>query len=76
MWEVLSSLRGLLYGLVIPNQAAERYYLITDTIDGLDPDAPVFEDSASYGYLREEGGGMMVGLFVPNWLQKLVTRAG
>ncbi len=52
-------------GLVIPNQAAEHYYLITDTIDGLDPDAPVFEDPASYGYYREEGGGMMVGLFEP-----------
>ncbi len=51
--------------LVIPNQAAEHYYLITDTIAGLDPDAPVFEDPASYGYYREEGGGMMVGLFEP-----------
>jgi glycine cleavage system aminomethyltransferase T/glycine/D-amino acid oxidase-like deaminating enzyme len=52
-------------GLVIPNQAAEHYYLITDTIDGLDPDAPIFEDPSLYGYYREEGGGMMVGLFEP-----------
>ena len=52
-------------GVVIPNQAAEHYYLITDTIDGLRPDHPVFEDPASYGYYREEGGGMMVGLFEP-----------
>ncbi len=52
-------------GVVIPNQAAEHYYLITDTIEGLDPNAPVFEDPASYGYYREEGGGMMVGLFEP-----------
>ena len=56
---------GARNGLVIPNQAAEHYYLITDTIEGLDPDAPVFEDPASYGYYREEGGGMMVGLFEP-----------
>lgn len=56
---------GARNGLVIPNQAAEHYYLITDTIEGLDPDAPVFEDPASYGYFREEGGGMMVGLFEP-----------
>ena len=56
---------GARNGLVIPNQAAEHYYLITDTIDGLGPDAPVFEDPASYGYFREEGGGMMVGLFEP-----------
>ena len=57
---------GARSGLVIPNQAAEHYYLITDTIDGLDPNAPVFEDPASYGYYREEGGGMMVGLFEPH----------
>ncbi|HET7688846.1 MAG TPA: FAD-dependent oxidoreductase [Nocardioidaceae bacterium] len=56
---------GAKNGLVIPNQAAEHYYLITDTIDGLDPNAPVFEDPAAYGYYREEGGGMMVGLFEP-----------
>jgi glycine cleavage system aminomethyltransferase T/glycine/D-amino acid oxidase-like deaminating enzyme len=53
-------------GVVIPNQAAEHYYLITDTIDGLDPNGPIFEDPASYGYYREEGGGMMVGLFEPH----------
>ncbi len=52
-------------GLVVPNQAAEHYYLITDTIEGIDPNAPIFEDPASHGYYREEGGGMMVGLFEP-----------
>jgi 4-methylaminobutanoate oxidase (formaldehyde-forming) len=31
----------------------------------MSPDAPVFEDPSSYGYYREEGGGMMVGLFEP-----------
>ena len=53
-------------GIVVPNQAAEHYYLITDAIEGIDPDAPIFEDPASYGYYREEGGGMMVGLFEPH----------
>ena len=52
-------------GVVVPNQAAEHYYLITDTIDGLGPDTPIFEDPAAHGYYREEGGGMMVGLFEP-----------
>jgi glycine cleavage system aminomethyltransferase T/glycine/D-amino acid oxidase-like deaminating enzyme len=52
-------------GVVVPNQAAEHYYLITDTIEGLDPNAPIFEDPAAHGYYREEGGGMMVGLFEP-----------
>jgi 4-methylaminobutanoate oxidase (formaldehyde-forming) len=52
-------------GVVVPNQAAEHYYLITDTIEGIDPDGPIFEDPAAHGYYREEGGGMMVGLFEP-----------
>ncbi|HYN29661.1 MAG TPA: FAD-dependent oxidoreductase [Dermatophilaceae bacterium] len=52
-------------GVVVPNQAAEHYYLITDTLPGMSPDAPVFEDPASYGYYREEGGGMMIGMFEP-----------
>lgn len=56
---------GERHGVVIPNQAAEHYYLITDTIPGLAPDGPIFEDPARYGYYREEGGGMMVGLFEP-----------
>ncbi len=52
-------------GVVVPNQAAEHYYLVTEPIAGMSPDAPVFEDPAAYGYYREEGGGMMVGLFEP-----------
>ena len=52
-------------GVVVPNQAAEHYYLVTEPIPGISPDAPIFEDPSSYGYYREEGGGMMVGLFEP-----------
>ncbi len=51
--------------VVVPNQAAEHYYLVTEPIDGMSPEAPVFEDPAAYGYYREEGGGMMVGFFEP-----------
>ena len=52
-------------GVVIPNQAAEHVYLITDAVEGLRADHPVFEDPSSFGYYREEGGGLMVGLFEP-----------
>ena len=52
-------------GVVIPLQAAEHYYLITEAIDGVDPAWPVFEDPSRHGYYREEGGGLMVGLFEP-----------
>ena len=52
-------------GVSIPLQAAEHYYLITDTIPGLDTSLPVFEDPSSYGYYRPEGDGLMIGLFEP-----------
>jgi glycine/D-amino acid oxidase-like deaminating enzyme len=50
-------------GVSIPLQAAEHYYLITEPIDGVRADLPVLEDPSSYGYFREETGGLMVGLF-------------
>ena len=55
---------GALAGVNVPNQAAEHYYLITEPIKGL-PKMPVLEDPSAYGYYREEGGGLMVGLFEP-----------
>ena len=50
-------------GVTIPNQAAEHYYLITDTMAEVDPTWPVVEDPANYAYIRPEGDGLMVGLF-------------
>jgi 4-methylaminobutanoate oxidase (formaldehyde-forming) len=52
-------------GVVIPNQAAEHYYLITDRIDGMSADLPILEDPSTHAYFREETGGMMIGLFEP-----------
>ena len=52
-------------GVNVPLQAAEHYYLITERLPGITSAFPVIEDPASYGYLREEGGGLMVGLFEP-----------
>ena len=56
---------GELAGVTVPNQAAEHYYLLTEPIRDLPPNMPVLEDPAAYGYYREEGGGLMVGLFEP-----------
>lgn len=56
---------GAQAGVNIPLQAAEHYYLITEKIPGLSPHWPVLEDPSSYGYFREEVGGLMVGLFEP-----------
>jgi len=56
---------GEMAGVNIPNQAAEHYYLITEPITDLPVDMPVLEDPSHYGYYREEGGGLMVGMFEP-----------
>ncbi len=56
---------GAKSGVNIPLQSAEHYYLITEKIPGLSPSWPVLEDPASYGYFREEVGGLMIGLFEP-----------
>ncbi len=50
-------------GVAIPLQAAEHYYLLTEPIDGVSHDWPVLEDPANFGYFREEGGGLLLGLF-------------
>jgi heterotetrameric sarcosine oxidase gamma subunit len=52
-------------GVNVPLQAAEHYYLITEQIPGMSGSWPVIEDPASYGYYREEVGGLMIGLFEP-----------
>ena len=52
-------------GVVVPLQAAEHYYLITDDLKGVSKTWPVLEDPGRYGYFREEGGGLMIGLFEP-----------
>jgi glycine cleavage system aminomethyltransferase T/glycine/D-amino acid oxidase-like deaminating enzyme len=56
---------GALAGVRVPLQSAEHYYLLTDTVPGMDPDLPVIEDPDNYGYYRPEGDGMLVGLFEP-----------
>ncbi len=54
---------GEVNGVALPLQAAEHYYLITEAIDGVHPGLPVLEDPSTYGYIREETGGLLIGLF-------------
>lgn len=56
---------GAKSGVTIPLQSAEHYYLITEAIPGIDRAWPVLEDPGCHGYYREEGGGLMIGLFEP-----------
>jgi 4-methylaminobutanoate oxidase (formaldehyde-forming) len=52
-------------GVNVPLQAAEHYYLITEQVAGISRSWPVIEDPSSFAYYREEGGGLMIGLFEP-----------
>lgn len=53
-------------GVSVPLQSAEHYYLITDKIEGLTGSSlPVIEDPGCHGYYREEGQGLLIGLFEP-----------
>jgi glycine cleavage system aminomethyltransferase T/glycine/D-amino acid oxidase-like deaminating enzyme len=56
---------GAKIGVRVPLQAAEHYYLLTEPLPGMHPDLPVVEDPDTYTYVREEGGGMLFGLFEP-----------
>ena len=56
---------GAKIGVPVPLQAAEHYYLLTEPLPGMHPDMPVVEDPSTYTYVREEGGGMLFGLFEP-----------
>lgn len=54
---------GEMAGVSCPLQAAEHYYVILEGVDGMVRSLPVLEDPSIYGYFREEGEGLMVGLF-------------
>jgi 4-methylaminobutanoate oxidase (formaldehyde-forming) len=56
---------GALNGVAVPNQSTEHYYLITEPFEGMTRELPIIEDPSSYGYYREETGGLMIGLFEP-----------
>jgi 4-methylaminobutanoate oxidase (formaldehyde-forming) len=53
---------GEMAGVTVPLQAAEHYYIILEGIE-IGRDWPIMEDPSIYGYFREEGSGLMVGLF-------------
>ncbi|MCX7289420.1 MAG: FAD-dependent oxidoreductase [Rhodobacterales bacterium] len=57
---------GAKLGVPVPLQAAEHYYLLTEPLAGVTPEMPVVEDPDTYTYVREEGGGLLFGLFEPD----------
>ena len=56
---------GLRNGVRIPLHAAEHFYLVTEDVEGLDPNAPVLRCPDETAYIREDAGKLMVGFFEP-----------
>ncbi len=56
---------GQMANVKVPLHAAEHYYLITETIEGMGRDLPVVEDPDIFGYYLDEMGGLLLGLFEP-----------
>jgi 4-methylaminobutanoate oxidase (formaldehyde-forming) len=56
---------GALAGVHVPLHSAEHFYVVTDPIDGVNPDLPVLRDPDGYTYFKEEVGGLVVGGFEP-----------
>jgi len=57
---------GKLVGLELPIVPIEHHYLLTEPLDAvgaLDTELPVLRDPDSSYYIREEGGGLIVGPF-------------
>lgn len=57
---------GLKAGVDIPLQAAEHYYLISESIEGVHNMLPILRDPDRAIYAREEAGKIMLGIFEPS----------
>lgn len=57
---------GLMAGVNVPLHSAEHFYVVTESIEGIQPDLPILRDPDGYTYFKEEVGGLVVGGFEPN----------
>ena len=56
---------GLMGGVDVPLHSAEHMYVVTETMDRVQPDLPVLRDPDGYIYFKEETGGLVMGGFEP-----------
>lgn len=62
MW---ASELGKSCGVNVPLHAAEHFYFVTETIDGLKSGTPTLRDPGGYTYYKEDAGKLLVGAFEP-----------
>jgi 4-methylaminobutanoate oxidase (formaldehyde-forming) len=56
---------GAMAGVNVPLQAAEHYYLLSESIEGVHNMLPVLRDPGNTAYIREDAGKLLVGFFEP-----------
>ena len=56
---------GLQNGVHLPLQALSHYYVVTDAVPGLERDLPTVKSADEWGYVKNEGDGLLVGFFEP-----------
>jgi glycine cleavage system T protein len=52
-------------GVRVPLHACEHFYLVTEPIDAVTPDLPVFRDYDACAYYKEDAGKILLGAFEP-----------
>ncbi|HBL56716.1 MAG TPA: FAD-dependent oxidoreductase, partial [Deltaproteobacteria bacterium] len=52
-------------GVAAPLQACEHFYLLTELMDSVTAPLPTLSDHDGHLYLRDEGGGLLIGCFEP-----------
>ena len=57
---------GRMAGVSVPLQACEHFYIVTEEIDGLQPNLPVLRDPSGCAYFKEDAGKLLLGAFEPN----------
>ncbi len=52
-------------GVNVPLHACEHMYVVTETMDFVEPTMPVLRDTDGYTYIKEEAGKLLIGSFEP-----------
>jgi glycine cleavage system aminomethyltransferase T/glycine/D-amino acid oxidase-like deaminating enzyme len=56
---------GVMAGVNVPLHSAEHFYVVSERIEGVNPDLPILRDPDGYTYFKEEVGGLVIGGFEP-----------
>lgn len=52
-------------GVTVPLHACEHFYVMTEPLDEITPDLPVFRDYDACSYFKEDAGKLLIGAFEP-----------